>query len=139
MLCLMLGYAMAGELPSVDTPLKTGASAPGDAAVVIGLDTYYELPDVPYADRDAAAVRDFLIYTHGIPSNRVHVVPKANREKIQVAVDDAAELAGTGGTVWVYFAGHGAASPTTGERMLMGIASSPMSDHALYLLLSPMS
>ena len=29
-------------------------------------------------------------------------------------------LATDGGVVWVYFAGHGAASPETGERLLLG-------------------
>jgi len=117
--------ALAAGLPDIDAPLKTGASAPGDAAVVVGLEHYYELPEVPYAERDARAFADYLLYTRGVPSDRIHNVPKANREKILSAVQQAAEHAGSDGTVWVYFAGHGGASPDTGERMLMGIDVQP--------------
>ncbi len=117
--------ALAAGLPDIDTPLKTGATAPDDAAVVVGLDSYYELPDVPFADRDAQAFADYLLYTRGVPSDRIARVAKANREKLLAAVQGAAEQAGSEGTVWVYFAGHGGASPDTGERMLMGIDVQP--------------
>lgn len=112
-------------LPDVDTPLKTGADAPHDAAVVAGIEDYYELPDVPFAERDAQAFADYLLYTRGVPSDRVARVAKANREKLLAAVELAGRAAGPEGTVWVYFAGHGAASPTTGERMVLGIDVQP--------------
>jgi hypothetical protein len=117
--------ALAAGLPDIDTPLKTGASAPDDAAVVVGLADYYELPDVPFADRDAQAFADYLLYSRGVPSDRIVRLPKANREKFLAAVEEAAQRAGSEGTVWVYFAGHGAASPDTGERLLMGIDVQP--------------
>jgi hypothetical protein len=116
---------LASELPDLDAPLKSGGTAPHDSAVVVGLEDYYELPDVPYAERDAAAFRDWLIYTRGVPSDRVAVVPKANREKLLAAARDAGARTGADGTVWVYFAGHGGASPETGERMLMGVDVQP--------------
>ena len=37
-----------------------------------------------------------------------------------MAAVDRAAREGAGGTVWLYFAGHGAANPETGERMLLG-------------------
>jgi hypothetical protein len=43
-------------LPSVDEPETTGDRHPSDAAVVIGIEDYFALNDVPYADRDATAV-----------------------------------------------------------------------------------
>jgi len=125
MIWLFLAAVSAAPLPTIDDPLKSGAEAPHDAAVLIGLESYFAMPAVPYAERDAKAFADYLIYTHGIPSDRVRSVPMANREKILGAIEQAAELAGDAGTVWVYFAGHGGASPTTGERLLMGVDVQP--------------
>jgi len=110
--------ANAAELPSVDQPLKTGAKAPKDAAVVIGIETYTHIADVPYAASDAAAFYKFLVYTRGVPSSNVRLLDKgANKEMILDALDAAGKASGT---VWVYFAGHGAASPSSGERMILG-------------------
>jgi len=106
-------------------PSPTGAHAAADAAVIVGIEDYAFLPDVPYAKRDAQAFADFLLYTRGIPSSHIARVATANREKILHAAHTAAEQAGAEGTVWLYFAGHGGASPTTGERMLMGIDVQP--------------
>ncbi len=45
---------------------------------------------------------------------------EGGREHLVAAVKRAGEEVGPGGTVWVYFSGHGAANPATGERMLLG-------------------
>jgi len=113
--------AAVAALPSIDAPHKTGQRVSGEAAVVIGLEDYFLLPDVPYARRDAEAFYDFLVYTRGVPAARVQLLDgNPVKEQILAAVDQAAAEAGAGGTVWVYFAGHGAASPTTSERVLLG-------------------
>ena len=119
-LVMLPSLALSVELPSIDTPLKTGLSNKGDAAVVIGIEHYTYLPTAPYAERDAQAMYDFLFYTRGVPSSRITMLKGANnRKKIRDAVTEAGEMVWPGGTVWVYFAGHGAASPTTKERLLL--------------------
>lgn len=112
--------ASAADLPDLDEPLRTGASAPADAAVVVGIADYLFLPDVPFADRDAALVRDWLVSTRGVPPERVRVLTAGAREQILGAVEAAGRDAGPDGTVWLYFAGHGVASPGTGRRLLLG-------------------
>jgi len=113
--------SFAGDLPSVDEALKTGASAPADAAVVVGIEDYAFVADVPFAARDAQAMYRFLVYTRGVPSDRVHLLDEGvNREALWKALENARAEVEPGGTLWVYFAGHGAASPTTGERLLLG-------------------
>ena len=119
-LSLLLGVAFAGELPSIDAPARTGASTPADAAVVIGLEDYAFISNVPYAQRDADAFADFLIYTRGVPLQRVHRPRGGSREQILEAVALAAEQVADDGVLWLYFAGHGAASVSTGERMMLG-------------------
>ncbi|MEQ1564479.1 MAG: DUF4476 domain-containing protein [Myxococcota bacterium] len=110
-----------GALPSIDEPVKTGVSAAADAAVVVGIEDYFVLSDVPYASRDADAFYDFAVYTRGIPSDRVTLLTgPVSREKLVSALGAAGKSTRSGGTVFVYFAGHGAASPATGERLLIG-------------------
>jgi hypothetical protein len=120
MMMLLPLLSTAFALPNIDQPLKTGNRSPNDAAVVVGIEDYAFVGDVPYASRDAAAFYDALVYTVGIPSDRVRLLDRgASKEQILGAVDDAARLVDDG-TVWVYFAGHGAADVSTGARMLLG-------------------
>lgn len=78
------------------------------------------MEDVPYADADATAFAAFAQQTLGIPGSRVWRPPARNKENIEKAVAEAGRKVGKGGTVWVYLAGHGAADPTTRERLFLG-------------------
>jgi len=109
-----------GAPPNIDRPLATGASAPGDYAVVIGIEDYVHLRDVPYAHRDAQAIHDTLVHTRGIPAERVQLLTDTNRADMLRAITRAGMRTSEGGTVWVYFAGHGAFSPARDERLLLG-------------------
>lgn len=112
---------LATDSPDLLEPLRTGERAPADAAVVIGIETYPFVADVPYARRDAQAMYQFLVYTRGVPADRVRLLDTgASREQILDAVSRAGEQAGRDGTVWIYFAGHGAADTDSGERLLLG-------------------
>ncbi len=117
----MLSVAQAAPMPSVDEPLRTGQQASGDAAVVIGIGDYQRLGPgfkVDYAEEDALAFNDFLIYTRGVPHDRVYYLdPRAGKEEISKAFKKAAGQAK--GTLWFYFAGHGAADPKTREQVLL--------------------
>lgn len=120
-LLLAFSLASAGGLPSIDEALRTGATASADTAVVIGVEDYAFVQDVPYAQRDAASFYDLLVYSVGVPSSRVRLLDQgASKEQILEAVTDAGNDVGAGGSVWIYFAGHGAADPSTGGRMLLG-------------------
>jgi len=88
--------------------------------VVIGNEFYPFLTRVPYALRDADSVYDLLVYTRGIPAERVHYLKGAGPDEIRAALDTASSEVRPGGTLWVYFAGHGAADPSTGERLFLG-------------------
>lgn len=119
-LSLALSPASA-QAPDILEPLRTGQRAPGDAAVVIGIERYPFVSDVPHAQRDAQAMYNLLVYTRGVPADRVRLLDRgANREQILEAVADAGRKVGQDGAVWVYFAGHGAADTTSGERLLLG-------------------
>jgi sulfatase modifying factor 1 len=111
----------AGEgWPDINAPLRTGASAPNDAAVVIGNEDYDDISDVPYASADAAAFRSFLLYTRGVPLSNLQLLSDASPKEMERAVENAAAQVGRGGVLWVYYAGHGAAHPVSKERVLLG-------------------
>jgi hypothetical protein len=112
--------AAPSPLPSIDGRLPSGVRSSADAAVVIGLEDYAFVPDVPYARRDAEAFATFLLYTRGVPQDRIRTLSAGSVEQIRAAVRDAGAQVGAGGTVWIYFAGHGAASIAKGERVLLG-------------------
>ena len=118
----MLLFAMpAWALPTLDDPVKTGARADADSAVVIGIEDYFVLPDVPYADRDADLVHDTLVHTVGVPTDRIPAPDEGCKPRAdpQGGLRGGART-GQGGRVWVYYSGHGAASPETGDRMILG-------------------
>ncbi len=114
------GIVLAGELPSVDEPLKTQQRVPGEAAVVVGIENYRELLPVNYAERDARAFARFLIDTRGLSSTYVHDLYGASREDMLEALRQAAQDAGPGGTTWFYYSGHGVADIATGEQLILG-------------------
>ena len=115
------GYEDGSWSQSPSLPrLPSGQRHTADTAVVVGISDYLVLPDVPYADRDADAFVNWLVYPRGVPLDRVHQLKAASKEHIEKAVQRAGQDVEEGGTVWVYFAGHGAADPSTTERILLG-------------------
>ncbi|MBT3220346.1 MAG: SUMF1/EgtB/PvdO family nonheme iron enzyme, partial [Proteobacteria bacterium] len=119
MITLLLATALA-QVPNLDEPLRTGATEPNDVALVIGNEDYAFVPDVPYAANDARTFADWLVYTRGVPANRVETLVGAGREQVLAAARRAAGRATSESVIWVYFAGHGAADPGSGERLLLG-------------------
>jgi hypothetical protein len=115
---LAVAAAVAGE---VDAPVHTGQESPHDYAVVVGVEDYAFLPDVPHAAADAAAVQTWLRASRGVPDHRIERLVDASREQILAALERAAAAVGDEGTLWLFWAGHGAASATTGERLLLGV------------------
>ena len=107
-------------MPELAEPALTGQSAPKDAAVVIGVEDYTYVPDVPYARRDAEAFETFVRYTRGVPLERIRVLKDARAYEIEETLRAAGAQVGPGGTVWVYFAGHGSMDPNGSRRLLLG-------------------
>jgi hypothetical protein len=112
--------ASASEVPALDDGAPRGEPHAADAALVVANEDYAFLPDVPFAGRDGDAVAHTLVATRGIPRERVRVLHGANREQLLDAFDSVVGQVGAEGTVWLYFAGHGAASPSTTEPLLVG-------------------
>jgi len=120
-LLALVGSVQASEPPpKIDAPIETGVRRSVDAAVVVGNEVYAYLPKVDFAERDAEVAYQTFLDTRGLLPENVGHLTGANRDQILDAVKRANAQVMDGGTVWVYFAGHGAASPSTGELMLVG-------------------
>jgi formylglycine-generating enzyme required for sulfatase activity len=110
--------------PPVDTPPVSGQKSPKDYAVVIANSDYYSLNDVPYARRDADAFEQWLLSTRGVPTLNLLRVNGATRGKLTDAVATAAKQVAAGGTLWVYYSGHGLGMRVGGadaEQVLVGV------------------
>jgi uncharacterized caspase-like protein len=105
--------------PAVDPALRTGEKAPKDIALVIGNEGYATLPQFDRGMDDARAMRDWLQNSRGVNKKAIYALQDANREAILKEAKKAAGKVKSGGTVWIYFAGHGATGED-GKRMLLG-------------------
>ena len=101
----------------VDDPLPFSAPADPDAvALIIGVERYSNnIPDVPFAKRDALAVKHYLHGFSGVDEDNILVLTDtaATKGALQVAFSRRLKALVTPGKskVYVYFAGHGAPDP----------------------------
>ncbi len=126
--------AQTSGLPDVNQPLRTGVKSPNDAAVVVSIEKYPLLDEqygVPYASRDGDGFEHFLTYTRGVPMANLHRLQdrSATADQIKDAFHTALTEA-KGGTIWFYFAGHGAASPEDRDQLILG-ADVPMNERLM--------
>ncbi len=118
---LLLSVALAGPWP--DLSLPPAPAGPADAAVVVGIESYLLVDDVPGARANAEDWYRWLVKARGLSPARVHLLrdTEASRERIEAQVAKAAAEAGPDGTLWVVFIGHGAPSPDGRDGVLVGM------------------
>ena len=115
----------------VDTPPVTGIREPDAVAVVIGISRYEnkDVPQVDYARRDAATVKDYLIRTLGFDAKRIVdlydeevTLPKLNsvfRTKLKNMVVPRKS------DVFVFYSGHGVPDVNKKEPYLVPYGFDP--------------
>jgi len=115
----------------VDVPPVTKSLARKNAhAVVVGLERYRnELPQASYAERDARVVARYLSGTMGYEEGNIALLlndraTKGDMEKyFETWLPNRVE---SEDTVFVYFSGHGAPNPKTGEAYLVPYDGDPV-------------
>ncbi len=114
---------LPAALPAVDGFPDRHQGAPQDAAVVVGIERYFVVDPVPYAARDAQAFWSFLVLDRGVPAERVSLLKDARgaNDRIEREVGRRAREVGPDGTLWFYFAGHGAPDPSGKDGLLVGV------------------
>ncbi len=105
----------------VDKPSYSRPENADNFALVIGIDKYANLPEAEYAVHDATAVREHL-RALGYPSRNIVYLegPKATRTGIQSYLEEwLPRNVKPQSTVFLYYSGHGAPDPKTGDAYLV--------------------
>ena len=132
--------AMADPMSWPDlSQVPEGMSGGGkDAAIIVGVENYTYLPDVPGAAQNALDWYRFLS-ARGVPSHKIRLLvdpirdsdgrmatddPQGTNDGILAAVHQAAADVEEGGTLWFIFIGHGAPGLGGDDGMLVGVDAS---------------
>lgn len=120
-------HAVERALPAPLKPSFRGAATADDLALVIGIDRYAELPPASHAERDADAARDFF-RAMGVPDRNIMILKGARATKTGFEKTVEAWLpnnARPGSRAFVYYSGHGAPDPATGDAYLVPYDGDP--------------
>lgn len=121
----------ATNWPSLtEVPPPVANPALRDAAIVVAIEDYASVDDIPGARANAADWVKFLTKTQGVPATNTHLLwnVEATREEILDDVRRAVEKASPGGRVWFIFIGHGAPKKTGDDAWLIGADVRPTPD-----------
>jgi ankyrin repeat protein len=113
------------EIPSFKAKSNKNAYA-----IVIGIENYRQkLPRVDFAASDAKLVSDYLSKAMGYPEENIITLLNENASYVDLAKYLEQWLANNvekGGTVFVYYSGHGAPNPKTGDAYLVPYDGDPV-------------
>lgn len=121
----------ATNWPSLsDAPPPVSNPELRDAAVVVAIEDYASVDDIPGARANAADWVKFLTNTQGVPPTQTHLLwnHDATREEILTKVRRAAEQVSPGGRLWFVFIGHGAPKKSGDDAWLIGADVRPTPD-----------
>jgi formylglycine-generating enzyme required for sulfatase activity len=101
-----------------------------DAALIVGVTDYYNLPKIDGAAQNAEAWQQWLLRSRKVPSTRVELLTDklATREKIERNLEQLGKQVGPKGTLWFIFIGHGAPNKTGTDGLLLGVDTDGDSD-----------
>ncbi len=109
-------------------PALSPKPKPRTHALVVGIERYRNVPPADFASRDAATMERYLVQAMGVPAHQV-----ARLENEHAAKSDLEKYVEQwlprrvepGDTVFVYYSGHGAPHPKTGEAYLVPYDGDP--------------
>lgn len=111
------------RVPRVSIETKKNAFA-----VVIGIETYRDLPQAEFTVRDAKILKEYLIRVMGFPQENIITLLNDRATKGDIEGYIGAWLKNNverDSTVFVYYAGHGAPNPVTGEAFIIPFDGNP--------------
>lgn len=108
--------------PDLSTPPPSEGTGARDAALIIGIEDYLLVDDVPGAVANADDWYRYLKQTRGLPLGSAVVLRnhEATRESVLREARDAGGRVASGGTLWLVFIGHGAPSKDGQDGLLLG-------------------
>jgi hypothetical protein len=120
----------AGPASDVDTPPAGRAKPnPNAYAVVIGIESYrQQLPKADFAAHDAKVMSDYLTKAMGYEEENVAVLlnDRAAKADVEKYVEHwLPKRVEPGASVFIYYSGHGAPNPKTGDAYLVPYDGDP--------------
>jgi len=123
----MLAKAMLSEVDTV--PSLSSKQRPNAHAVVTGISRYREkLPPADFADRDGVLMGEYLTKAMGFPEENVVVLLNERAAKVDLEKYVEAWLPNRvekDDSVFIYYSGHGAPNPKTGDAYLVPYDGDP--------------
>ena len=115
--------AAADPWPDLSVPAAAQGGGKKDAALIVAVENYFQLPDVDGARSNALDWQTWLVRSRGVPDKAVHLLldADATREEVLAQAREAAKRVGRGGTLWFVFVGHGAPSKDGRDGVLVGV------------------
>lgn len=125
--------AAVADVPGVDVDKVPASSLkfdPDAYAVVIGVERYRQsgIPAVDFASRDASSMRDYLVGSMGYDARNVVLLTDAGAGRTDLEKHLGKWLRNrvqAKSRVFIYYAGHGAPDPATGEAYLLPYEADP--------------
>lgn len=108
-------------------PALQAAPRPHDLAVVIGIETYQTLPKSEYSKSDAEKVKGYL-KALGFQDRNIELIvdQRATKSSMEKALEAwLPNQTRKDSTVFIYYSGHGAPEPATGESYMVPFDGDP--------------
>jgi hypothetical protein len=120
----------APSWPELSPPPGAEGGGENDSAVVIGIENYAFVDDIPGAVQNANDWYSWLTRTRKVPLGKVALLRDndGTKEGILSAVRDTVGKARSGGTLWLVFIGHGAPSKDGADGLLLGVDTMQTAD-----------
>ena len=114
--------ATAASWPDLSSARASGGGGENDAAVVVAIEKYAEVPAIAGAAQNGDDWYRFLTKSRGVPVTSVSLLRdrEGTVEKIRKAASAAASQVKPGGTLWFVFIGHGAPAQDGSDGVLVG-------------------
>ncbi len=111
------------RVPRTSTEIKKNAFA-----VVIGIETYRDLPQAEFTVRDAKIMKEYLVRVMGFPEENIVSLLNERATKGDIEGYIGTWLKNNverDSTIFIYYGGHGAPNPVTGEAFIIPYDGNP--------------
>ena len=127
LLSLLLPTAAAAAWPDVTTPLSVGGGHEGDTALVVGIEDYTHLTDIPGAADTARDWAGWFSSSLGLAPDAIELLTdqQATFANLTEGLVEAALGVQEGGTLWMVYVGHCAYPPQGMDRSLLPVDVEP--------------
>jgi len=121
-LAVLPARAEDASWPDLTRPPSAQGGGGGDAALLVGIEDYWQLPDILGAEQNVRDWYRYLTTTREVSPSRITLLPndEATVEEIRRFAAKRTEQVRSGGTMWFVFVGHGAPSQDGSDGILIG-------------------